>query len=354
MSLDQIQSVMCRRIEQKEKDTQKIKVFQDAIKQADTVEELGLLALLPGKLVHQKKSNTDVTVIYAGSVSCILTLSKIAIAKYELYSIGGGIGGIGENHVWHTIPHNIGEISNGEWRSVEKTREYGKVVSFRITDKNQVHLHYITYQKKPIRCLFSKQTLSVNDVSHRVQHIHRFLTRDWFRPMSVSSSEWLHNIKWFHSADRGAYIRIRFLKENTVFTAQTDTFPENGSVFPCVNDQDNSVWKLAVLETSVHVSDTSGNAMFFPIRFELSKDQTSYLIESQYPNSIIYLPNGNMDWMGIGIATTKSKHRKHIACIIESHHFQSVQEVLTTTLQLAGFVDHRDDDTRNDWELFRP
>lgn len=79
-----------------------------------------------------------------------------------------------------------------------------------------------------------------------------------------------------------------------------------------------------------------------------------YILKADTDNMVIYIPNGNMNWAGCGSVWNKSE-KKHLGyCFFEAHQFQPDDEIVSTSLRLAGFEDEKDDDPSNDWEEFKP
>jgi hypothetical protein len=116
--------------------------------------------------------------------------------------------------------------------------------------------------------------------------------------------------------------------------------------------QDDELGESVRVKTLVSVvSDTSGRSMFYPDSYELTKDGKTYVVRADYCEAVCYLPNGTMNWLSPG--TIYDVDGKEVGIgVLEANQLQPIDEILGTTLQLAGFIDRRDDDTRNDWQLF--
>ena len=114
---------------------------------------------------------------------------------------------------------------------------------------------------------------------------------------------------------------------------------------------------IQVLKTDLVISETSGKAMFFPTQYAVQLGhgvENRYLMQADFGKSVMYLPNGNMNWEGSGSLWNADKTKRVGNCFFEANQLQSASEIITTTLKIAGFVDEQDEDPTNDWEIFRP
>lgn len=393
-------------------------VLRDAVEQADTLEELGLLTLLPG--LHwadpAPRPQSQMLVLLGESVALVLVVTRLVLAhpavlaRHHVLERDGTLyavtGGFGTGQHWYPLPHGIGRcrVDDGslEWLDDMgriKDRKYGLLhrlvwqhgqgcVRSKDRKKQQptedrVVLAFETYQGDEVAveaevtarglCSLRWRVTSVQHSSNSSKSSKKSQKQRWSRAQGLlpyrdcprdywvhdvrTSSEWFHRWKFLHPVSLNRWVKLRLC-----FRGDPQWHEVKGWVTGPLQEGDQPVveesepdrqQRLRVLTTVSEISDTSGRSMFFPFEYALERDGCQYVVRGDYKDSVVYMPNGNMNWLGTGrIYDTEQKEVG--VCILEAHQLQSLDEVIGTTLQLAGFVDRRDDDTRNDWELFRP
>lgn len=415
-------------------DAARREVLADAVEQADTLEELGLLTLLPGlrwaaDTAPDTRPTSQMVALLGETAALVVVVTRLDVVHPEvlarhgltvrdgtLYSL---MGGVGEGHQWHSLPHGLGRCRANDhslvWlddMSQVKERQFGLLHAFewqrgaaaasttgagggRNLKPETLHLRFRTYQgerlevhaqisargvgrlrlarsgeearRRPRR---TPRTSALRAVPGRLLSYHDCQVRDYWVHDVKTNSEWWHRWPSLHpvALDQWVKVRVSFrgaaddwqvwkaavkgpLPEDSRVKAEKTTGHEPQS---SSSSSSSSDWQLRVLDTAAPISDTSGRAMFYPVAYELSgSGGETWHVRSDYAEAVAYLPNGSMNWLGPG--RVFDVHGQEVGvCLLEAHQFQSVDEVIGTTLQLAGFVDRRDDDTRNDWELFRP
>jgi len=146
------------------------------------------------------------------------------------------------------------------------------------------------------------------------------------------------------------------LAEDQVLTADmVNLYDEKGAHY----ETDLTV-HIKVVQVHAVISETSGRSMFYPVKYAITIPDdtedggTTYIMKADFGNSVIYLPNGNMNWEGSGSLWNADETKRLGNCFLEANQFQPIDEIVSTTLKLAGFDDDKDDDPSNDWEIFRP
>ncbi len=379
-------------------------VLRDAVMQADTLEELGLLTLLPGLRFDDRAERPESTLwaLLGESRSLVIVVTRLVLVHPvvlkrhhvlpqdgTLYSV---MGGVGDGERWHPLPHSIGRCRVDDDGSLQwlddmartKDRKYGLLHRFqwqktsavlpkRRSSANQnetVTLVYRTYHgekievqgvvtpqhhaqlklgvdRKPGRWVKGLLPYRAGPLNYWTEDVRTTLTGEWFHGWKFLHPVWLDQWVKLRLRFRGAEEPWRELKGLVVGPLLEGDRP--------TLEHEAEGWRVRVVSTVSQISDTSGRSMFFPYEYEVTKADGSgpWVVRADYKDSVAYFPNGTMNWLGPG--RIYDEHQREVGvCILETHQLQSMDEVIGTTLQLAGFVDRRDDDTRNDWELFRP
>lgn len=324
-------------------------IYLDAIQQSDTVSELALIMMLPDVMtLSSRKPRSKLLMLHNKKASFVIVVTELVVPR--VFAITGGVG---YQKKWFPIPHCILSGDKNE------PRKYGIVQSFS-SDKSHLSLIYITYDKNTISVQVEthkrKPTLQIGKKIYSDLTVCTAEIDDWFNPPVANTRELFHNISLLHTPVPDRWLRVRWKLYNSDVW-NTVKLPVQSPVQAMVTSHD---WTIRVLDEESVVSDINGRAMTYPRRLKLISNESErefndreFTMESDYCEPVVYLPNGNMDLFSVG--TVRSTDMKPIGtCIIEVHNLQSVQEFITTTLQISRFVDHRDDDTRNDWELFAP
>lgn len=367
-------------------------VLLDAVQQADTVEELGLLTLLPGLRFDDAapRPQSQMLALLGATRSLIVVVTQLVLAHPQVLARRGVaerdsrlyavMGGVGVGSEWHPLPHSLGRcrVAAGglTWlddQAHNKERQYGL-------------LHRLEWQRTPgvretLRVAFRTYHGELLDVEGEVTARNLGRWRDWskgtrtrwcpgllpYRDCGLDywsselrttlTGEWWRQWRLWHPVvlDQWVKVRLRFRGDEAGWQEIKGlvTGPLQEGDRPTL-EREEAGWRLRVVTTVAVVSDTSGRSMFFPSEYELTdRAGTVWRLRSTYAGSVVYFPNGNMNWLGPG-TVYDAEQREVGVCILEAHQLQSLDEVIGTTLQLAGFVDRRDDDTRNDWQLFRP
>lgn len=371
-------------------------VLRDAVLQADTVEELGLLTLLPGLRFDDRaeRPESHLWALLGESRSLVLVVTRLVVAhpvvlaRHQVSPQDGTLyavmGGVGDGQRWYPLPHSIGRCRVDDDGSLQwlddmadtKDRQYGLLHRFQwqkpsgsVRDET-VTAVYRTYQgvkvevqaavtrkhqariklgvdRKPGRWTKGLLPYREGPLDYWTEDVRTTMAGEWFHGWKLLHPVWL---------DQWVKVRLKFRGAGEAWHELKGlvTGPLLEGDRPTM-EQETEGWRLRVVATVSQISDTSGRSMFFPSEYELTRRDTAakWLVRADYKDSVAYFPNGTMNWLGPG--RIFDEHQKEVGvCILETHQLQSMDEVIGTTLQLAGFVDRRDDDTRNDWELFRP
>lgn len=370
---ENIQAAMKESIDSIEVDSKRREIFRDAVNQSDTVYELGLLATLPGLRIQPHRSTLIALLGHKAGrkASLIIIMTRLSVAKdMALWSISGGIG---DGNQWIAIPHSVGrcEQRNGGlvWLDGSTTdqRKFGILHSFRFGE-GHIDLEYTSYHGKRVRIKASIDDrratgrLSI-DGRRPIGGLTVFCEQTVWNEEVSAGSELFHGWSWLHSVRLEQWIKLRLrLRDDKWLVLKSNVIGPvlegealgaiQSSCLRCSTGDDIRNISIRVLKTRAAISDTSGRNMFFPSELEVEfGDEKRWVVKADL-DGVVYGANGTMNWLCPAHVYEEDKPLNE--CIIEAYQLQSIDEVIGTTLQLAGFVDRLDDDTSNDWALFRP